>query len=87
MYVAPTPFALTNGTTGQATLIVPDDLPIDSRFEEAAELERTEANAVVVGYTFDLRTNQLTPQLLTNPAAGLKHRFLACRLKGWAAVR
>jgi hypothetical protein len=82
MYVAPTPFALTDGTTGQATLIIPDDLPLDDRFEQVGELVRTEADTMVVSYSFDLRTNELTPQLLPNPSAGLQHRFLACRPQG-----
>jgi len=82
MYVAPTPFALTDGTTGQATIIVPDDIPVDDRFEQVGELIRTEADTMVVGYSFDLRTNELTPRLLPNPSAGLQHRFLACRLQG-----
>jgi hypothetical protein len=85
MYVAPTPLALTDGTTGQATLIVPDDLPMDDRFEQVGEPIRTETDMMIVGYSFDLRTNELTPQVLPNPSSGLKHRFLACRLKGTGA--
>jgi len=31
MYVAPTPFALTTGTTGQQTLILPSSMAVDNR--------------------------------------------------------
>jgi hypothetical protein len=70
MYVAPTPFALTAGTTGQATLIVPDNLPIDQRLEPVGTLVRTETETIVVGYSFDLRTNELVPHTAPNPSAG-----------------
>lgn len=83
MYVAPTPFALTDGTTGQKTLIVPAGLVEgDKRLEKVGELLRTEAGQVVVGYTFDLRSNELTPQLADNPSAGTVHTFGTYRLRG-----
>jgi hypothetical protein len=83
MYVAPTPFALTEGTTGQKTLIVPKGLINgDPRVEEIGELVRVETSNLVVGYTFDLRENELTPQFAPNPSAGAKHTFTAFRLKG-----
>lgn len=82
MYVAPTPFALTSGTTGQATLIVRDDTTLDGRLEQVGELVRTEIEHMVVGYCFDLRTNTLTPQLAPNPSAGREHRFAAYRVQG-----
>lgn len=85
MYVAPTPFALTSGTTGKVTLITPDDLSADERLEEVGELIRTEAEQLVVGYTFDLRDNTLTAEHAPNPSAGREHRFLAYRIKGAAA--
>src|SRR5438105_9847000 len=50
MYVAPTPFALTEGTTGLMTLIVPDSATPDSRFVLVGYLTRTEADNLVVGY-------------------------------------
>ena len=43
MYVAPTPFALTLGTTGARTLILPDDFPPDDRFEEVGRLSSRSA--------------------------------------------
>jgi hypothetical protein len=81
MYVAPTPFALTEGTTGLMTLIVPEKLAAPDRFQEVGRLVRVEAAELVVGYTFDLRTNALTAERVPNPRAGAEHRFIAYRLK------
>ena len=81
MYVAPTPFALTDGTTGLFTLILPESMPSDPRFQEVGRLTRIEAEHLVVGYTFDLRTNDLKSEKITNPQAGTEHRFIAYRLK------
>lgn len=81
MYVAPTPFAITTGTTGLMTLIVPMDWERDERFQLVGELERREADDVVVGYKFDLRTNTMESTRVTNPTAGAVHRFHAFRLK------
>lgn len=80
MYVAPTPFALTEGTTGLKTLIVPENVKSDSRFQDVGQLIRVEANTLVVGYTFDLRTNELHAERISNPSAGAEHRFVAYRL-------
>lgn len=82
MYVAPTPFALANGTTGQSTLITPAELMLDDRLEHVGELVRVETDQLVVGYSFDLRSNQLEPQLAPNPSAGREHRFAAYRMTG-----
>lgn len=84
MYVAPTPFALTEGTTGLMTLIVPDDFPSDSRFKEVGKLTRTEADSLVVGYSFDLRTNELRAEKVPNPRAGTEHKFVAYRYRSQA---
>jgi len=81
MYVAPTPFALTEGTTGLMTLILPDSFDLDPRFEVVGNLIRIEADSLVVGYTFDLRTNTLKAEKTPNPRAGTEHRFTAYRLK------
>jgi hypothetical protein len=81
MYVAPTPFALADGTNGNATLIVPAGLQLDSRLEQVGDLLRVEADDLVVGYSFDLRSNDLAPALETNPSAGKEHAFTAFRLK------
>ena len=82
MYVAPTPFALTAGTTGQVTLIAPAELKIDGELEQVGELTRTETESIVIGYFFDMRTNKLTPETARNPSAGKEHRFAAYRMKG-----
>jgi hypothetical protein len=85
MYVAPTPFALTEGTTGMMTLIIPDGFGEDERFQEVGRLTRIEADRLVVGYTFDLRTNELKAEKIPNPRAGTQHRFTAYRLKTQAS--
>lgn len=83
MYVAPTPFALTEGTTGQATLIAPADLGLeDEGLEPVGQLVRVEAEQVVIAYNFDLTTNLLMPRTAANPTAGAEHRFTAYRMKG-----
>ncbi len=84
MYVAPTPFALTEGTTGLTTLIVPEDLPADQRFQEVGKLIRREAQSLIIAYSFDLRSNELHAERVPNPRAGAEHRFVAYRLKGQA---
>lgn len=85
MYVAPTPFALTEGTTGLMTLIVPETLKAPERFQEVGRLVRVEAAELVIGYTFDLRTNELRAERIPNPRAGTEHRFIAYRLRTQAA--
>lgn len=85
MYVAPTPFALTEGTAGKATLITPADLGNDQRLEMVGELIRKEADQLVVGYAFDLRSNLLTPEFAPNPYARMSHDFRAYRLRGAAS--
>lgn len=81
MYVAPTPFALSNGTTGAQTLILPTGFPADERFQTVGRLARAEAEKLVVGYKFDLRSNALESETMENPNAGQKHLFVAYRLK------
>ena len=80
MYVAPTPFALTHGTTGLMTLILPESMDSDPRFQEVGRLTRIEAETLVVGYTFDLRINELKAERVPNPSANTGHRFVAYRL-------
>jgi hypothetical protein len=82
MYVAPTPFALTQGTTGLMTLIVPESMEPDAHFKEVGRLARVEAETLVAGYAFDLRTNKLRTETIPNPKAGTKHHFVAYRAKG-----
>ena len=45
---------------------------------------RRETQKLIVGYTFDLRTNTLKPESVDNPAAGTEHNFVASRLKSSA---
>lgn len=85
MYVAPTPFALTAGTTGLMTLIVPENMKADLRYQEVGRLSRVEADTLIISYTFDLRTNTLKAQRIPNPNAGNEHRFVAYRLADHAA--
>jgi hypothetical protein len=85
MYVAPTPFALTEGTTGLHTLIVPESTDPDPRFQEVGRLTRNESESLVVGYTFDLKTNELKAEKILNPLAGTEHHFIAYRLKSQTA--
>jgi hypothetical protein len=84
MYVAPTPFALTEGTTGLMTLILPADFAKDDRFQEVGRLRRREADRLVAGYAFDLRTNELRPEGIANPRAGAEQPFIAYRLRDQA---
>jgi hypothetical protein len=81
MYVAPTPFALTEGTTGMTTLILPENMQADRRFQKVGQLARIEAAELVVGYRCDLRSTELLPDRLPNPRAGAEHRFVAYRLR------
>src|SRR5437879_5690165 len=67
MYVAPTPFALTEGTTGMMTLIIPEGADTDPRYEVVGKLTRTEAESLVVGSTLDLRKNQLKDESVESP--------------------
>jgi hypothetical protein len=76
MYVAPTPFALTEGTTGLMTLIVPEERGSDPRFSEVGRFVRVEAETLVVAYAFDLRTSELAAESVPNPMAGTEHSFL-----------
>lgn len=80
MYVTPTPFALTTQTEGQITLILPISMTVDERVVERGTLVRTEAGTLVVGYQFDLRTNELASRVVPNPHAGRQHTFRSFRI-------
>ena len=82
MYVAPTPFALADGTAGQRTLILPTNDEVDERLESCGELIRVEADKLVVGYKADLNENTLETLYMDNPSAGREHRFTAYRTAG-----
>jgi hypothetical protein len=87
MYVVPTPFRLVEGVAHQQTLILPADAGGGANLIEVGELRRREADELIIGYTFDLRTNELVPEKVPNPGAGREHVFRAWRLKGSAADR
>ena len=82
MYVVPTPFRLIEGVAHQYTLLLPAHVPAGDDFVQVGELMRVEADEMVVGYSFNLQTNELTPQKVPNPGAGNVHVFRAWRLKG-----
>ena len=82
MYVAPTPFALTDGTAGQRTLILPSDAEVDARLESCGELVRVETDQILVGYRADLKGKSLVPEFVNNPSSGLEHHFIAYRAVG-----
>ncbi len=82
MYVAPTPFALAEGTAHRRTLIVPEGYEVDSDFVKVGTLTRREIDQIVVSYSFDLRTNEITTISVPNPNAGREHVFNAYRVSG-----
>lgn len=82
MYVAPTPFALVEGTAHRRTLIIPEDHEVDADLIEVGTLTRREVDKIVVAYSFDLRTNELAIKHVPNPSAGRKHVFKAYRVPG-----
>jgi hypothetical protein len=80
MYVAPTPFALTTGTAGQITLVLPKETAVDDTvLTPVGELSRTETELLVVGYEANLIENTLIPSIVPNPGSGTKHSFVAYR--------
>ena len=80
MYVAPTPFALAEGTAHRCTLILPANMAVDSDLIEIAVLTRYEVKRIVIAYNFDLRTNELNTNVVPNPNAGREHVFKAYRV-------
>ena len=82
MYVVPTPFRLVDGVAHKQTLILPAEAVVGKGFLQAGELRRREAAELIVGYSFDLQTNELVPKKISNPGAGREHVFRVWRLKG-----
>lgn len=82
MYVAPTPFALADGTAHHRTLILPAGMSADNDLVEVERLTRREVDRMVIAYNFDLRSNEMTTTLVPNPTAGTEHAFKAYRLQG-----
>ncbi len=81
MYVAPTPFAVADGLTGTRTLLVPSSWKAPKEFKKVGDMARVEATYLVVGYEFDLKTNNISAKTVRNPAAGKKHSFVAYRIE------
>ncbi|MDA8120181.1 MAG: hypothetical protein M0Z85_09140 [Gammaproteobacteria bacterium] len=82
MYVAPTPFALADGTAHHRTLILPEGHAVDADLIEVGTLMRREVDQAVVAYSFDLRTNEIATTNVPNPSAGREHGFKAYRVAG-----
>lgn len=82
MYVIPTPFLLAEGVAHHRTLILPAEVELSDDFILVGEIVRCESGKVIVGYSFDLRTNEIKPETTENPHAGRDHRFRAWRVKG-----
>jgi hypothetical protein len=82
MYVAPTPYALANGTAHRHTLIVPASEKPGADFVAVGTLTRREVDNLVIAYEFDLRKNELRTTTAPNPTAGQEHVFIAYRLAG-----
>ena len=80
MYVAPTPFGLLSGIAYVQTLILPEGFLSTNELQRVGTLTRAEADSLVVGYEFDLRTNEMVLETIPNPSAGVEHRFEAWRL-------
>lgn len=87
MYVVPTPFRLAIGLAHHQTLILPVTVDVGADFMEVGQLRRKEAKELIVGYSFDLKTNEIIPQKVPNPSAGKEHLFRAWRLKGSPMTR
>lgn len=82
MYVVPTPFRIAEGLAHQVTLILPANIEVDENFVLVGELSRKETSEFIVGYSFDLQTNEIIPKKIPNPGAGTEHNFKAWRTKG-----
>ena len=78
MYVVPTPYYIAEGLAHHFTLILPLDVEPE-QMVSVGELCRREAQHLVVGYSFDLTTNDLETRTIENPNAGREHRFMAWR--------
>jgi hypothetical protein len=63
------------------TLILPSDITADKRFKCVGELNRIEADEIIIGYDFELRDNKINSKKTRNENAGKEHKFKAFRLK------
>lgn len=81
MYVAPTPYAIADGLTGTRTLLVPKSWKAPKTLKVVEEIVRVESSQLVVGYEFDLKTNEIMTKTIPNLSAGKEHTFVAYRTK------
>ena len=79
MYVVPTPFKIAGGLAHQRTIILLADSEPGDEFVAVGNLVRREAKEVIIGYRFDLRTNELLTDRVPNEFAGREHAFRAWR--------
>jgi hypothetical protein len=82
MYVAPTPFDLLDGVAHQRTLILPEGVNVGDGYVQVGRLIRREADRLLLAYSFDLRSTEISTRWVDNPAQGTLHRFVAVRLTG-----
>jgi hypothetical protein len=82
MYVAPTPFALAEGTAHRRTLILPVSETVGAGLFPVGTLIRREVDEVVGAYSFNLGTNELGITFVPNPNVGMEHVFRAYRVLG-----
>ncbi len=80
MYVAPTPFGLATGLAHTQTLILPTSFSLSKNFKLMGKFVRKETDKLIIGYTFDLKNNVISPKTVSNPNNGKEHAFHAWRL-------
>lgn len=80
MYVVPTPFAIADGLNAKRTLILPRDYSVPEGLVKVGDLVRREADRLVIGYSFNLQSNEIDGRTVENPNAGREHHFVAYRL-------
>jgi hypothetical protein len=81
MYVVPTPFNLVEGLAHRQTLVLPREVRSPG-LVKVGDLCRRECQRLVVGYSYDRPTDDLSPKLVANPDSGKEHNFTAWRVKG-----
>ena len=62
-------------TERQVSLIVPEDFHPETTLRLRGKVVRTEADKLIRGYTFNLKTHKLAPVCESNPNAGKRHVF------------
>ena len=82
MYVAPTPFGLVPGVAHAETLILPAEVDVGTEMTCVGSVVRIEAANMIVGYSFNLKTNTIILQAIPNPSTGCTHHFRAWRVAG-----